>query len=98
MATEAVPAASSEENEQDGRKKTYLDGGPSTTVKLTVSDVESVLGVLKTVINTPQSTSSISSIVNRVSGRFANETISEFQNLGGDGDASLSSLENLNIS
>ena len=98
MATAALPAASSEENEQDGRNETYLDGGPSTPAKLTVSDVESVLGVLKTVINTPQSTSSISSIVNRVSGRFANEIISEFQNLGGGGDASLGSLENINIS
>ena len=67
-------------------------------MKLTVSDVESVLGVLKTMINTPQSTSSISSIVNRVSGRFVTEIISEFQNLGGGGDASLGSLENLNIS
>ena len=93
-----APAVSSEEDDQDGRNKTYLDGGPSTPVKLTVSDVESVLGVLKTVINTPQSTSSISSIVNRVSGRFASEIMSEFQNLGGGGDASLGSLENLNIS
>ena len=76
---------------------TNSNGDPSTPVKLTVSDVESVLGVLKTVISTPKSMSSVSSIVNRASGNFVSEILSEFSNLGGSGDTSLTTLEKLNI-
>ena len=72
MAMDPIPAVSSEDDEGDGRNETYSEGGPTTP------DVESVLEFLKTVINTPQSTSFIFSIANRVWGCFANEIISEF--------------------
>ena len=75
--TSLVPASSEEEGD-DGMECTNSNGDPSTPVKFTVSDVESVLGVLKTVISTPKSMSSVSSIVNRASGNFVSEILSEF--------------------
>ena len=94
--TPLVPASSEDEND-DGMECSNSNGDSSTPVKLTVSDVESVLGVLKTVINTPKSMSSVSSIVNRASGNFVSEILSEFSNLGGSGDTSLTTLENLTL-
>ena len=94
--TPLVPASSEDEGD-DGMECSNSNGDSSTPVKLTVSDVESVLGVLKTVINTPKSMSSVSSIVNRASGNFVSEILSEFSNLGGGGDTSLTTFEKLNI-
>ena len=92
-----VPHPSTDEEAEEGTSDVYASKGPSTPVSLSVSDVESVLGVLKTVINTPQSTSSLSSFVNRMSGHAVSEILAGLQNSGG-GDASLTNLENLNIS
>ena len=72
--TPLVPASSEEEGD-DGMECTNSNWDPSTPVKLTVSDIESVLGVLKSVISTPKSMSSVSSFVNRASGNFASEIL-----------------------
>ena len=49
-----------------------------TPVKLSLADVESVLGVSKNKLLTPQSISSLSSFVNRVSGHLTSDFLSEF--------------------
>ena len=67
-----------------------------TPVKLSLTDVESVLGVSKNKLLTPQSISSLSSFVNRVSGHLTSDFLSEFQNLGG-GEAGIADLSSLNI-
>ena len=88
-----------EEEEQELKKgaiKSETSIQQATPVKLTISDVESVLGVVKSQINTPQSTSSLSSFVNRVSGHVVSDFLSEFQFLGG-GEGALSNLTNLQI-
>ena len=96
-AVEAADEVAEDTNMDDGITTTTGKGGPSTPKKLTISDVESVLGVLKSAANTPQSTSSLSSIVNRISGQVANDFLMEFQNLGGE-EAPLTTLGSLNIS
>ena len=69
----------------------------STPVKLSIADVESVLGVSNSKSQTPQSMSSLSSFVNRVSGSVASDFLAEFQNLGG-GEGNISGISKLNIS
>ena len=67
-----------------------------TPVKLSLADVESVLGVPKNKLFTPQSISSLSSFVNRVSNHITSDFLSKFQNLGG-GEAGIADLSSLNI-
>ena len=74
---------------------------PATPIKLTLSDVESVLGVLKNVVQTPKSVSSLtSSTVNRMSNHVVSDFLAEFLNLDGEGEdySSIPTLGNLNIS
>ena len=89
-----------DEEEVQASTKGAIESGAATSqatpVKLTISDVESVLGVVKSRINTPQSTSSLSSFVNRVSSHVVSDFLSEFQFLGG-GEGDLSNLNNLQI-
>ena len=71
-------------------------GECKTPVKLTLADVESVLGAVSS--STPKSTvSSLSKFVHRVSGQGVSDFLFEFQSLGGAGEEPLAHLENLNI-
>ena len=72
---------------------------PASPLKLTLSDVESVLGVLKNVVATPKSTtSSLSKIVNQVSGHVVSDFLASFQNGEGEGQLPTSPLNRLNLS
>ena len=71
----------------------------ASPVKLTLSDVESVLGVLSNVVSTPKSTtSSLSKIVNQVSGHVVSDFLSGFHCLEGEGELPTSNLTKLNLS
>ena len=72
---------------------------PASPVKMTLSEVESVLGVFNSDVHTPKSTtSSLMKFVNRVSNTSVSEFLSEFQRLGGEEEESLNHISNLNIS
>ena len=79
----------------EGNKEVTQSCEESTPAKLTLADVESVLGVFKT--GTPKSTvSSLSNFVNRVSGQVMNEIFSEMHSMGG-GEEPVAHMENLKL-
>ena len=70
----------------------------ASPVKLTLSDVESVLGLLRNVVSTPKSTtSSLSKIVNQVSGYVFSDFLSGFHCVGGEDELPTSNLNKLNL-
>ena len=72
---------------------------PASPLKLTLSDVESVLGVLKNVVATPKSTtSSLSCAVNQVSNHVVSDFLASFQNGEGEGQLPISNLNHLSLS
>ena len=79
----------------EGNKEVTQSCEESTPAKLTLADVESVLGVFKT--GTPKSTvSSLSNFVNRVSGQVMNEIFSDMHSMGG-GEEPVAHMENLKL-
>ena len=71
----------------------------ASPVKLTLSDVESVLGVLRNVVSTPKSTtSSLSKIVNQVSGHVVSDFLSGFHCVEGEDELPTFNLTKLNLS
>ena len=90
-----------EDSDEDRRDvvlpTTPVKDAKAASVRLSVSDVESILGIPKANFDTPKSTSSLMSFVNRVSGHVRSEFLSEFQNLGGGEGAAITDLSNLNL-
>ena len=88
-------------NDSDGKdvargREDNRRGACKTPVKLTLADVESMLGAVSS--STPKSTvSSLSKFVHHVSGQGVSDFLFEFQSLGGGGEEPLAYLENLNI-